>query len=100
MQKQLGYKVLVIDADPQCNTMTYVLDEEQFINVYYEPKEFTIADIIPPLEDGEGYITEFEKIKLAHFGFDIIPGNPQFASCEDFLANEWNDVRSSDFKGH
>ncbi|MDO5425483.1 MAG: ParA family protein, partial [Eubacteriales bacterium] len=37
MQKRLGKKVLVIDADPQCNTTTYVLDEEQFINVYYEP---------------------------------------------------------------
>ena len=42
-QIYLGKKVLVIDGDPQCNTTTYVLDEEQFMNVYYEPTGFTIA---------------------------------------------------------
>ena len=90
---------MVIDADPQCNTTTYVLDEEQFINVYYEPKEFTIADIIPPLEDGNGYITQFDAIRSTNFGFDLVPGNPKFASCEDFLASEWKDVKSSDLRG-
>lgn len=99
LQKQLKKNVLVIDADPQCNTTTYVLDEEQFINVYYEPTEFTIADIIPPLENGEGYIPHFSTIQSAHFGFDLIPGNPKFASCEDFLASEWKDVKSSDLRG-
>lgn len=99
VQKRLGKKVLVIDADPQCNTTTYVLNEEQFINVYYESTEFTIADIIPPLENGEGYISTFNTIQLDHFGFDLIPGNPKFASCEDFLASEWKDVKSSDLRG-
>lgn len=98
-QKKKGKKVLVIDADPQCNTTTYVLDEEQFFDVYYEPKKFTIADLLPPLEDGMGFITEFNAIKSTHFGFDVLPGNPQFATCEDFLATEWKDVKSSDFRG-
>ena len=47
---QYQKKVLVIDADPQCNTTTYVLDDDQFFDVYYEPKCFTIFDIVPPLE--------------------------------------------------
>lgn len=99
LQKKVKKSVLVIDADPQCNTTTYVLDEEQFISVYYEPTEFTIADIIPPLENGEGYITCFSTMKSTHFGFDLIPGNPIFAACEDFLASEWKDVKSSDLRG-
>ena len=49
-------KVLVIDADPQCNSTTYALDEDEFYDVYYEPKRFTIADIVPSIEDGAGYI--------------------------------------------
>ena len=95
----LGKKVLVIDGDPQCNTTTYVLDEEQFMNVYYEPTEFTIADVIPPLEDGLGYVPQFNAIQSTYFRFDLIPGNPKFASCEDFLASEWKDVKSSDLRG-
>jgi len=91
--------ILVIDADPQCNTTTYALDEDQFIDVYYDPKDFTIADIIPPLEDGSGYIQKFAKTKSAHFGFDLVPGNPKFAACEDFLASEWKDVKSVDLRG-
>lgn len=92
-------RVLVIDADPQCNTTTYVLDDDQFMDVYYEPKCFTIADIIPPLEDGAGYIQRFETTKSTYFKVDLIPGNPQFARCEDFLASEWKDVKSSDLRG-
>lgn len=94
-----GKKVLVIDADPQCNTTTYALDENQFFDVYYEPKCFTIAEIVPPLEDGSGYIQEFEVTKSKFFGFDLIPGNPQFAVSEDFLASEWKDVKSVDLRG-
>ena len=101
LQLKLNKKVLVIDADPQCNTSTYVLDERKFSNVYYEieNKRFTIADIVPPLEDGSGYIKSFTITKSKFFGFDLIPGNPKFAMCEDFLASEWKDVKSSDLRG-
>ena len=92
-------KILVIDADPQCNTSTYVLNDNQFYDVYYDPKCFTIADIIPPIEDGSGFINKYEPVKSLKFGFDIIPGNPQFAASEDFLASEWKDVKSGEFRG-
>lgn len=99
LQKRKQKKVLVIDADPQCNTTTYALDDDQFMNVYYEPKEFTIAEIVPPLENGQGFIQGFRATKSTFFNFDLIPGNPKFAACEDFLASEWKDVKSSDLRG-
>ena len=101
LETKKGKKILVIDADPQCNTTTYVLDEDQFYDVYYQeqPRCFTIADIIPPLEDGSGYLQEYEATRSNHFGFDVIPGNPRFAASEDFLASEWKDVKSSDLRG-
>ena len=99
LSRRCQKNILVIDADPQCNTTTYALDEEQFIDVYYEPTCFTIEDIIPPLEDGSGYVQDYSVTKSAHFGFDLIPGNPKFAACEDFLASEWKDVKSVDLRG-
>lgn len=99
LAKKRNLNILVIDADPQCNTTTYALDEEQFFDVYYEPKCFTIESIIPPLEDGSGYLQEYTVTKSNHFGFDLIPGNPRFAACEDFLASEWKDVKSADLRG-
>lgn len=101
LQKKKKKKILVIDADPQCNTTTYVLDEEQFSRIYYEEKAqcFTIADIVPPLEEGTGYLQSYQVTRSVYFGFDVIPGNPRFAVCEDFLASEWKDVKSSDLRG-
>lgn len=92
-------KVLVIDADPQCNTTSYVLKEDSFYVLYFKDKGFTIDSLIPPLEDGEGFIKEFTVKKTEFFGFDLIPGNPAFATSEDFLANEWKDVKSSNYRG-
>lgn len=92
-------KILVIDADPQCNTTSYVLEEDSFYSFYFEDNGFTVASLIPPLEDGEGFIKEFKVRRTAFFGFDIIPGNPIFATSEDFLANEWKDVKSGDYRG-
>ncbi|MCR4673620.1 MAG: ParA family protein [Lachnospiraceae bacterium] len=92
-------KVLVIDADPQCNTTSYTLDEDSFYSYYLEGDNFTISSLIPSLQDGEGFIKDYETVKTDYFGFDMIPGNPTFAACEDFLANEWRDVKAGDYRG-
>ena len=92
-------RVLVIDADPQCNTTSYVLEEDSFYSFYFEDKGFSVSSLIPSLEDGEGFVKDYCVKKTEYFGFDILPGNPTFASSEDFLANEWKDVKSSDYRG-
>lgn len=99
LQFKKNKKVLVIDADPQCNTTTYVLDEDTFYYVYYEPKQFTISDIIPPLKRGEGFIKGYEITQSSGFGFDLIPGNPLLATCEDFLSSDWGDVSKPEIRG-
>ncbi len=99
LSKKCGNKVLVIDADPQCNTTSYVLEEDSFYSFYFEDNGFSVSSLIPPLEDGEGFVKEYKVVKTDFFGFDIIPGNPIFAASEDFLANEWKDVKSGDYRG-
>lgn len=99
LQQKCNKSVLVIDADPQCNTTSYVLDEEAFYDVYYEPKLFTISDIIPPLKRGEGFIKEYHAVNSLGFGFDLIPGNPKLATCEDFLSSDWGDISKPEIRG-
>lgn len=99
LQTRYGKRVLVIDADPQCNTTTYVLDEDTFYDVYYEPKLFTISDIIPSLKKGKGFVEKYDKISSTGFGFDIIPGNPALATSEDFLSSDWGDVSKPEIRG-
>jgi hypothetical protein len=34
------------------------------------------------------YKKKYAVTQIGSFGFDVIPGSPQFAACEDFLASE------------
>ena len=98
LQKDCGKKVLVVDADPQCNSTTYALDEDSFYDVYYEPKLFTISDLIPPLKRGRGFIDKFDAIHSNGFGFNLVPGNPALATWEDFLSSDWGDVAKAEIR--
>lgn len=101
ISQNMSKKVLVVDADPQCNSTTYVLNEETFLDVYYEPKKFTINDIIGPLKTRGAFIekNKIEPIYSSGFGFDIIAGNPKLAANEDFLSSDWKDFKASEIRG-
>ena len=92
-------KVLVIDADPQCNTTSYVFKDEMFYSYYFEDESFSVSSLFPPLIEGKGFVQNFDAVKTPFFCFDIIPGNPLLASYEDFLANEWRDVKAGEVRG-
>lgn len=99
--QKMDKKVLVIDADPQCNTTTYVLDTDSFLQVYYESAQFTLNDIVLPLKTRGAYI-EPEKITFLHsngFGFDVIAGSPKLATSEDFLSGDWKDIKAGEIRG-
>ena len=81
--------------------MQFLLNKKEFLDVYINQSanSFTVADIIKSLEDGMGFIDYYNPIASKSFGFDFLPGNPKFSLYEDFLAQEWKDVRSSDIRG-
>ena len=67
-------RVLVIDADPQCNASIYVTKDNDLEKIYSNVKTKTIYDIIRPLQRGSDYI-ETSNIPILtnqSFGFDII----------------------------
>lgn len=97
---EMGKKVLVIDADPQCNATSYVLGAEALDELYSKQKRHTIDYFIQPVTRGKGdSLVRIEPIKSANFGFDIIPGDPKLAIAEDVLATDWKDALSGAERG-
>ena len=91
-------KVIVVDADPQCNATTYMFNNDQ-IEEIYEQKN-TINKIIEPLSKGKGYISGNLPIKKSpNFEVDIIPGDTKLSLSEDFLSKDWIDGKSGDYRG-
>jgi cellulose biosynthesis protein BcsQ len=95
-----GQKILVVDADPQCNLSQYMLDDEKFTSTYSaaSPTQ-TIFDIIQPLSIGKGYSDKLPIRKIPRFGIDLIAGDPRLALKEDWLAQDWRDAKAGGTRG-
>lgn len=89
--QRLHQRVLVIDADPQCNATTYLLTDDQVRNLYYKEKpNTTLYDYLAAYQDSEDP-KEPEIIRSEGFGVDVILGDTRVASIEDFVSSEWMD---------
>ena len=83
--------VLVIDADPQCNATTYLLDDQKIEEVYSDRLVKTLYDYIEPYQSGEGFI-KLPIQKSEGFGVELVLGDTRLALMEDFLSGEWSDT--------
>ncbi|MGE9761590.1 ParA family protein [Pseudomonas sp. PDM20] len=92
-------KILVIDADPQCNLTQYILSDEDFLTTYGAPDPQTIFSVIHPLSLGKGYKTSLPIQHVENFGFDVIIGDPRLALKEDLLAQDWRDAKAGGIRG-
>lgn len=95
----MDYKVLVVDADPQCNATQLMLNEIDIIDLYEDKSSFTIHSIIHPLSVGKGYSKNLNPIKVDDYGVDLLPGDPRLALKEDLLSKDWQDAISGDIRG-
>lgn len=93
-------RVLVVDADPQCNLTQYVLSDDEFTEIYAgESIEKTIYSVIHPLSIGKGYSDALPIRKTQNFGFDVVIGDPRLALKEDLLAQDWRDAKAGGTRG-
>lgn len=96
----LGAKILVVDADPQCNLTQYVLPDDEFVAAYSTDDVVnSIYSVVHPLSQGKGYSDALPIRKCADFGFDIIAGDPRLALKEDLLASDWRDAKAGGTRG-
>lgn len=92
-------KVLVVDADPQCNATAYMFDEKVLDELYGTQKESeTINLLITSLKKSKGYSSV--PVRRSHgFQVDVVPGDPRFSLAEDFLAKDWFDATNGEERG-
>lgn len=91
---QAGKRVLVIDADPQCNA-TQLL----FGNGLPRGKHTSLKDVFSPVARGNGYIKAARPATSERFGVDVIVGDPGVALMEDLFAGDWATAKSGDERG-
>lgn len=91
-------RVLVIDADPQCNA-TQSLFSDEILDSIYKKKSFTIDSVVKPLALGKGYTDSLEIRKSKSFGVDVLVGDPRLALTEDLLATDWGHAVSGNIRG-
>lgn len=101
LQFRMNKKVLIVDADPQCNASIYLIAQDEIDELYASTKVSSIYNIISPLRNGNDYIKldDIPIIKSEGFGVDLIIGDTKFAVSEDFLSADWISGKSGDPRG-
>ncbi|UBH27926.1 ParA family protein [Aeromonas enteropelogenes] len=116
----LGYKVLVVDLDPQCNFTIYSIEEDVIEKLWEEEEpyipdlakgralageaEFTeilskprsVHFILKPIQDGSAGFDELIPPLEIRENFHIIPGRPSMYSYENTISSRWNGVVGRD----
>ena len=99
LSQELYYKVLVVDADPQCNATQYMFNDADLYYFYEETSSFTIYNVIRPLSLGKGYSKELSIYPSDRFEVDVLPGDPRLALTEDLLAKDWGSASAGEARG-
>jgi cellulose biosynthesis protein BcsQ len=93
-------KILVIDADPQCNASAYLLPEDQLEDILMDTNHFSLDAFYEPVRRGKGYPEELPTIvRSERFEVDLIVGDPKLSTREDLLATDWAATRNGEPRG-
>lgn len=105
MNMHKGKRVLLVDADPQCNATQAILSDDECESIYLadNPTSKTLYSYLSPFEMGEPQIQLPAEPILGtknRFGTDLIPGHPSMSIIEDKLSDAWSAVRGRDIGGY
>lgn len=105
MNMHKGKRVLLVDADPQCNATQAILSDDDCEAIYLggNSQVKTLYSYLMPFEMGDSQIqlpAEPVSGKENRFQTDIIPGHPNMSIIEDQLSDAWSKVRGRDVGGY
>lgn len=94
-----GKRVLLVDADPQCNASQYILPDRELKYYYSTTSTKTIYEYFKPLTDGKDYGQNPVEISAHNFHLSLIAGDPRLALVEDLLAKDWGATLGGETRG-
>lgn len=108
---EISLRVLIVDADPQCNATQLIVGEEKVQRLYRLPqrskqsrqiRQETLFDVLRPVTIGDSSIAKPRNIignQENRFSVDLLPGHPQLALLEDRLSQAWLQLSGGDVGG-
>ena len=93
-------RILIIDADPQCNASAYLLPETQFEEILLNGGHRSIDAFFDTIRRGTGYSSDNPTIiRSERFRVDVLVGDPKLSIREDLLATDWAETRNGAPRG-
>ena len=87
----LGLRILLVDADPQCNLTSFFLEEKQLDELLGESGDdtgSTVWSAIKPVVEGKGPIKDIDVFEVRD-GLFVCPGDVLLADYEEELPASW-----------
>lgn len=98
---KLGKRVLLVDADPQCNLTSYLVESEVVDKLLDESEGEngkTVWSALRPLLDLNSPLLEIEPIERAE-GVFLLPGDIRLSDYEVSLQQSWSDCLQRKVRG-
>lgn len=97
MMAREGWRVVVLDYDPQCNLSAIFLDEELLMSCWQADSSqgATVAACLELVRRGKGDVTPPTMIDVAP-GLWLLPGHLSLSRFEQTLAEEWPKTMAPD----
>lgn len=93
-------KIILIDADPQCNASAYLLPETQLEDILLDANHSSLDSFYEPIRRGHGYPENLPTIVSSErFQIDLIVGDPKLSIREDLLATDWAATKNGEPRG-
>ena len=99
-------RVLLIDADPQCNATQAILSEDECVEIYLKGNTArpTLFDCLADIEAGDSDIKAAALKPILSsdnkYGTDLIPGDPRMSLVEDKLSSSWGELMGGTPSGY
>jgi cellulose biosynthesis protein BcsQ len=100
-----GKRVLIVDADPQCNISSFFLPESKLDEILGESGESdsagTIWSAVRPVVEGTGDVADVPIYKVANTdGMLLMVGDVQLSAYEEELPAAWTDSFARKSRGY